>query len=55
LPVILSETNLLHKFAEFNSPEGLSESIYQLLRTYHVLDLDLAFCNAFMDPVVPES
>jgi hypothetical protein len=55
LPVILSESNLLHKYAEFNSPEGLSESVCQHLRTCHVLDLDFAFGNGFMNRVVPES
>ena len=49
LPVILSESNLLHKFTEFNSPEGLSESIWQHLRACHVLDLNLAFVNSFMN------
>jgi len=53
--VILSESNLLHKFAEFHSPKGLSESISQHLRTRHVLDLDLAFGNGFMNRAVPES
>jgi len=55
LPVILSESNLLHKFAEFNFPEGLSESICQYVRTCHVFDFDFALRNGFMDRVVPES
>ena len=53
--MILSESNLLHKFAEFNSPEGLSERVCQHLRTCHVLDLDLALRNGFMYRVVPEA
>ena len=53
--MILSESNLLHKFAEFNTPEGFCESVCQHLRTCHVLDLDLAFGNGFMNQVVPES
>ena len=53
--MILSESNLIHKFAEFNSPESLSESVCLHLRSCHVLDLDLVFGNRFMNRVVPES
>jgi len=55
LPMILSGSNILHTLTEFNSPEGHSESVCQHLRTCHVLDLDLAFGNGFMNRVVPES
>jgi len=54
LPVILSKSNLLHQPAELNSPEGVSESICQHLRTRHVVDLYCTFCNGFMARVVPE-
>jgi hypothetical protein len=53
--MILAESNLLHPFAEYNSPEGLSESVCQHLRTCHVLDLDLAFGNGFINRVELES
>ena len=49
LPVILSELNVLLKFAEFNSPKGFSESICQQLHACHMLDLNLACGNSFMN------
>jgi len=55
LPMILSESNVLRKFAEFHSSEGVSENVCQHHRTCHVLDLDLAFGNGFKNRVVPDS
>ena len=54
LPVILFKSNVLYKFAEFNSSKGLSESICQHFRICHVLELDLAFGFGFINRVVSE-